>query len=207
MTSDAERIMGLYQRHAFDWDRDRGRDLFEKSWLDRFLSLLPADASILDTGCGGGEPIAGYFIGSGHTITGVDSSPSLIGLCRTRFPHQNWLVADMRTLSLCRRFAGVLAWDSFFHLRPDDQRLMFPIFRKHTAPGSALMFTSGPSEGVAIGCYRGEPLYHASLDAAEYRALLHANDFAVVSHVVEDPDCGGRTVWLARREQAARMEP
>ena len=60
------------------------------------------------------------------------------------------------------------------------------------------MFTSGPAHGEAIGSYKGEPLYHASLDAAEYRALLNANGFEVVAHVVEDPDCGGHTVWLAQ---------
>ena len=75
---------------------------------------------------------------------------------------------------------------------------MFPVFRKHAAPRAALMFTSGPAHGEAIGGYKGEPLYHASLDAAEYRALLNANGFEVVAHVVENPDCGGHTVWLAR---------
>ena len=60
------------------------------------------------------------------------------------------------------------------------------------------MFTGGPGHSVAIGSYRGEPLYHASLDGAEYRALLEANGFGVVAHVVNDPTCGGHTIWLAR---------
>lgn len=75
---------------------------------------------------------------------------------------------------------------------------MFPLFRNHASNGAALLFTSGPSHGEAVGSFEGEPLYHASLDPAEYRALLHENGFAVVEHVVEDPDCGGHTVWLAR---------
>ena len=104
----------------------------------------------------------------------------------------------MRTLSLDRRFDGILAWDSFFHLSPEDQRTMFPIFRRHAGPGAALMFTSGPSHGEAIGTYKGEPLYHGSLDGAEYRSLLHENGFEVVSHVIEDPACGHHTVWLSR---------
>ncbi len=104
----------------------------------------------------------------------------------------------MRVLALDTAFYGLLAWDSFFHLSGDDQRGMFPIFRQHAAPGAALMFTSGPSHGEAMGVYRGEPLYHASLAAEEYRALLEANGFRVVQHVIEDPDCNGHTVWLAR---------
>jgi hypothetical protein len=39
----------------------------------------------------------------------------------------------MRSLTLGRRFGGILAWDSFFHLRQDDQRRMFPIKRKVTS--------------------------------------------------------------------------
>jgi hypothetical protein len=76
---------------------------------------------------------------------------------------------------------------------------MFPIFKHHAAPGATLMFTSGPSAGERIGRYRGEPLYHASLDTAAYRMLLDDNGFDVVTHIVEDPACGEHTVWLARR--------
>lgn len=198
MNSPAERIIGLYQRRAHDFDRERGRSLFEKPWLDRFLGLLQPAASILDIGCGSAEPIARYFIEKGCRVTGVDSSPALIDLCKSRFPDQDWIVNDMRTLSLSRRFDGILAWDSFFHLCPEDQRPMFDIFRAHAAPNTALMFTSGTVHGEAIGTFQGEPLYHGSLDTAEYRSLLHQYGFAVVSHVVEAPASGGRTVWLAQ---------
>ena len=75
---------------------------------------------------------------------------------------------------------------------------MFPVLGAHTAPGGLLMFTSGPRHGEAWGENGGEQLYHASLDADEYRALLGANGFAVLEHVAEDPDCGGATVWVAR---------
>jgi SAM-dependent methyltransferase len=200
MSSDAERIIGLYQRKAHEWARDRaiGNSLFEKPWLDRFRSLLPSGGSILDIGCGSGEPIAGYFIGEGYEVTGVDSSPALVELCKARFPGQRWLVADMRTLSLGRRFEGLLAWDSFFHLAPHAQREMFLIFQKHAASRAALMFTSGPASGEALGSYEGEPLYHASLDSDEYASLLDGAGFDVASHVVEDPSCGHHTIWLAR---------
>ena len=80
---------------------------------------------MLDIGCGSGEPIARYLVEQGCNVTGVDSSPDLIALCAASFPDLAWHVADMRTLSLARRFDGLLAWDSFFHLGHDDQRRMF----------------------------------------------------------------------------------
>jgi SAM-dependent methyltransferase len=198
VTGDADRIVDLYERNALAWDRQRGRGLFEKAWLDRFLALLPPAASILDLGCGSGEPIARYLIEAGHALTGVDTSPSLIGLCRGRFPKHEWLVGDMRALALGRCFDGILAWDSFFHLAREEQRAIFPRFAAHAKPGAALMFTSGPDDAEAIGTWQNEPLYHASLATAEYERLLTNEGFSVTAHVAEDADCGGHTIWLAR---------
>jgi hypothetical protein len=106
---------------------------------------------------------------------------------------------DMRQLALHRCFSGLLAWDSFFHLSPSDQRSMFSRLQEHAAPGAALMFTSGDTEGEAIGTLEGDSLYHGSLDPGEYRILLDAAGFSVVAHVVKDPACGHRTIWLARQ--------
>jgi SAM-dependent methyltransferase len=199
MSADA--IIDLYERHALAWvgDRSRQTQFFEKDWLDRFAALVTLGGTVLDLGCGPGGPMAAHLIAQGFDLYGVDSSPTMISLCRESFPERRWIVADMRTLALGQQFSGVMAWDSFFHLSFDDQRAMFPIFRAHAAPGAPLLFTSGPRHGEAIGKLRGEPLYHASLDPAEYRALLAANDFTIVDQRMEDPDCGGHSVWLARR--------
>lgn len=201
MSAPADDIMDLYERYAHQWDADRGTQLsIEKAWLDRFVNLLPIGATVLDLGCGSGEPIARYLIGRGLVVTGIDTSPTLISLCQARFPTSKSMVADMRTLNLGDRFNGILAWDSFFHLDYDSQRSMFAVFQRHGAPGAALMFTSGGRHGEAIGSYRGDPLYHASLSSKEYRSLLKAKGFRVKVHKTNDPDCGGHTVWLARAD-------
>lgn len=195
----ADNIIGIYQRHAGAFEQKRSTSLFEKAWLDRFLALLPVNGQILDIGCGNGMPIADYFIRQGFQVTGVDSSQPMIDRCLQRFSEQSWSVADMRTLALADRFDGLIAWDSFFHLAREDQRQMFNVFRQHANSQATLMFTSGTSNGEAIGTFEGEALYHASLAPEEYRQLLQEQGFSVVKTIVEDPDCGGRTVWLARR--------
>jgi SAM-dependent methyltransferase len=196
-------IIDLYERHAGDFDRDRSRSLFERTWLDRFLGYVAPAGTVLDLGCGMGEPIARYIIGRGFSLVGVDSSPSMIGMCRGRLPDAEWHVADMRELQLGRRFSGILAWDSFFHLHMDDQRGMFARFAAHAEPGAPLLFTAGPAEGPAIGSYCGEPLYHASLDPREYERLLTRHGFAVRGYREDDPDCGGHTVWLATAKRVS----
>jgi trans-aconitate methyltransferase len=199
LKSAAEEITGIYQRHALAWAGDRNKSLFEKAWLDRFIAPLPCEPTVLDIGCGCAEPIGRYLIENGCKVSGIDSSPAMIAMSREKFPDHDWRVGDMRVLPQGQTFDGVLAWDSFFHLCPGDQRKMFSVFQTLTAPGGTLMFTSGMSFGVAMGTYRGEPLYHASLDTSEYQALLEASGFEVMEHVVEDPACGYHTVWLSRR--------
>ena len=127
----------------------------------------------------------------------------LAGLIRQHAPELAYLEClnsgiPMRHLALGTTFGGLLAWDSFFHLTPADQREMFAVFKRHAAKGAALMFTSGGSLGESIGSYHGDPLYHGSLSPEEYETLLKSAGFRVVAHVTEDPDCGGHTIWLAQ---------
>jgi SAM-dependent methyltransferase len=174
MPSQANAVTSFYQRHGAKWVRDRGDQLIEAAWLDRFRRLAPPGAPVLDLGCGSGRPLARTLMQNGHPV------------------------ADMRTLHLPRRFGLILAWDSFFHLAPGDQRRMFPIFRNHAAKNAALMFTSGCHYGEAIGTLYGNELYHASLDPAEYRTQLDNVGFKLIAHVEWDADCGNRNVWLAQ---------
>ena len=198
MNSSARDVIDLYQRHAAAWVRNRGDRLTEGVWLGRFLGLLPEGRRVLDLGCGSGSPIARHLIAQGCAVTGIDGSAELIAVCEAAFPEHTWHVGDMRLTDLAERFDGALAWDSLFHLDHDDQRRMFDVFARHGAPGAALMFTSGPAHGEAIGAFEGEPLYHASLDPEEYRALLAEHGFEAVRFTPEDPECGGRSVWLAK---------
>lgn len=195
----ARTILDLYQRHAEAFYQQRSRTLFEQRWLDKLLAAMGMTGKMLDLGCGNGQPIADYFIQQGCALTGVDGAPAMLTRARARFPEQRWLHHDMRTLNLAETFDGLIAWDSFFHLTQDDQRRMFSVFARHSHPGSALMFTSGTGHGIAMGEFEGEPLFHASLAPDEYQSLLAEHGFAVLEMKMEDPECGGHTVWLAKR--------
>ena len=195
----ARNIIDIYKKHGRAWTAMRGEYLYEKSWLDVFLALLPTHANVLDLGCGSGKPIADYLIQHGCAVTGIDSSDAMIDMAQQHFPTHRWYLADMRSIDLNLTFHGILAWDSFFHLTPDDQHEMFSQFTRFSVAGTALMFSSGPTAGEAIGDMFGEALYHASLSQQEYRSLLAEHGFEVVKMIVEDPDCAGHTVWLAKK--------
>ncbi|WP_231426008.1 MULTISPECIES: hypothetical protein [Pedobacter] len=52
--------------------------------------------------------------------------------------------------------------------------------------------------GESWGMNGGENLFHASLDTEEYLILFKNYSFKILSHTVNDPFCGGATVWLAQ---------
>jgi hypothetical protein len=69
---------------------------------------------------------------------------------------------------------------------------MFKVFATHAASSAVLAFNTGPVHGEAIGDYRGEPLYHASLNASEYSELLDQFGFEILRLVVEDPEAAAK---------------
>lgn len=196
----ADRIVGLYQDRAADWIRDRGAalrqqhegDWDEVYWLNRFTADWPPGARALDVGCGSGWPLGAALLARGFKVVGLDASPGLIAHARETLPDGDWRLGDMRQDLPTGAFCGVLAWHSLFHLTPEAQTHVLPVLAARVAEGGRLMFTAGPAHGEAIGEWRGEPLYHGSLDPEAYRTLLTAAGLTV-------EEGGDQGVWMARR--------
>lgn len=62
-----------------------------------------------------------------------------------------------------------------------------------------LIFTTGPEYGEVWSDNGGHELYHASLSTEEYEQILTNNHFKVLVHKINDPECGGATVWVAQK--------
>ena len=158
--------------YAAEWEAARrGSPWNDRVWHEAFAQELNSGSSVLDLGCGAGDPVARYLVEHGLRVTGVDSSPEMIALARDRLPEQKWIVADMRQLQLGRRFDGILAWDSYFHLAHEAQRAMFAVFDAHASDNAVLMFNTGPE--------------HANPTA---RSRLRASDF--ITRALHRPSTG-----------------
>ncbi|MEL6791911.1 MAG: class I SAM-dependent methyltransferase [Pseudomonadota bacterium] len=196
----ASRVRDVYSRRATDWDERRDRSLFERTWLDRFLEATPPGSAILDLGCGGGEPISGYMIDAGRSLTGVDFAPPMLAIARSRFPQATWVEVDMRDLNLGRTFGGVVSWGGFFHLNREEQRLALPRIARHVASPGALLLTVGREDGEVYGCVADEPAPHASLSPEEYASILAKAGMRIDAFVPDDPACRGHSLLLARKD-------
>lgn len=200
VTAAPEDVRAVYEEKAAQFDAQRSRALFEARWLARFAAVLPEGGSLLDLGCGTGEPIARWFKAEGFTVTGVDFSSAMLKIARQRWPEDDWIEADMRDFDLGRTFDGIVAWNSFFHLEPEAQRTCLSQMAAHLAPGGSILVTVGPSAGETTGTVGGAVVYHASLSAAEYAKCLEQNGLRLTGFLAEDPETQQHTVLMARKD-------
>ncbi len=177
---------------------NRSQNLMEEKYLELICSLIPKQGNILDLGCGSGKPIFEYFKNRGYQVVGVDASEKILSIARENFPEDEFFLMDMRQLKLEQKFNAIIAWHSFFHLEGKDQEKMFKIIQEQLEPNGVLMFTSGNELAEAWSENYGQDLYHASLSPEQYQELLAAHHFKLIQHSIEDPECGGATVWIAQ---------
>lgn len=198
--SDKERkdVFKVYDIIGESFYENRSQNLMEENYLETICSLITKAGKILDLGCGSGKPIFEYFKKRGFKLLGVDASEKMLAIARKNFPEDEFLLMDMRQLHLDQKFHAIIAWHSFFHLEAKDQEKMFNIFQEHLEPNGILMFTSGNEQSEAWSENFSQALFHASLSPERYMELLSAHQFSLVQHSIEDPECGGATVWIAQ---------
>ena len=188
----------VYESNAKEFDEQRSKQLFERTWLDKFTSLLEKNSHILDVGCGSGEPIAKYLIELGMRIVGVDYSKGMIELAKKRYPEHNWIVGDMCELNLSEKFDALISWNAFFHLTHEEQRKVIPLFAKSLRPNGLLMLTIGHDEGEVYGAVNGKSVYHSSLSIEEYQNILVKYNIEIIEFKLNDPTCQGHSILLAK---------
>lgn len=201
MTNKKNNVYKIYDKISHWFDAHRSRELFEKPWLDKAITLLPENPEVLDLGCGMGEPIIPYFLEKDCVVTGVDGSEKLISFAKERYPEVEFIISDMRSLDLNKKFDLIIAWHSLFHLPQKDQRQMFKKFKYNLKDKGVLIFTSGSESGEVFSENGGENLYHSSLSPDEYKKILKQYNFKLIDHKISDPECCGATIWLAKLDR------
>ncbi|WP_344765778.1 class I SAM-dependent methyltransferase [Pedobacter ginsengiterrae] len=196
--NESKNVFKVYNKIANWFAENRCVDLIEQNYLEALISEIKSNANVLDIGCGTGKPILEYLLNKNLNIIGVDASKEMLTIARNNFPTTEFVLEDMRKLALNKKFDAIIAWHSFFHLPAADQPKMFEIFESHINPKGILLFTSGSERGEAWGINGGENLFHASLNTDEYQQLLKKHNFEVLNHIVNDENCGGATVWMAK---------
>jgi SAM-dependent methyltransferase len=113
------------------------------SVVTEWASTLLPGATVLDLGCGTGDPITRIFIERGFKVYGVDASPSMVAVFQARFPSVPVQCAaaehsDFFGLS----FDAVVSWGLFFLLQAEAQRKLIAKVAGALRRGGRLLFTA-----------------------------------------------------------------
>ena len=120
---------------------------------DRFASLMPEGAFILDFGCGSGRDTK-YFLGRGFKVDAIDGSENLCKIAseNTGIEVRNMLFSELDADEI---YDGIWACSSILHLPKEELRDVFGRMIRALKKGGYIYtsFKYGEAEGLRKGRY------------------------------------------------------
>ncbi len=149
-------LQATYDRFAMTYDANRG--LFDMSDIfnDFYSQLTQTNGSLLDLGCGAGEPFSKMFVERNWKVTGVDFSEKMIELAKHYVPEMVAIHADMLDVEFePEQFDAIIAAYSLFHVDRDKHQHLFEKMFRWLQPGGKILFTYATKEYTGKETFSG----------------------------------------------------
>jgi ubiquinone/menaquinone biosynthesis C-methylase UbiE len=176
-----------YDRVAADYARLEGAQKWPRTrWLRGLLDRLEPGSSILDLGCGSGDP-ADIEIAKEHRITGVDISQAQIDLAHRNVPGGRFLHGDLGSVEFPpSSFDAVVSFYTLEHLPRREHAAILRRICRWLKPGGWLLLSTEAAdiEGITAE-WLGVPMFMSSFDADTVRRLVGEAGFEVVETAIE----------------------
>lgn len=172
----------LYNQHAAKF-ADKFEQIPETQQLDEFIAMLPAQAKVLDLGCGSGRD-AEYLTRAGLQVIGVDLSSALIAEAKKRRPNIDFRVMDMERLDFPEHDFDAV-WSKLAILHVARERLPAILRTVHAVlkPGGVCMMETkqGAGEGAEpVSFSPGEERHFVYYELDELMTLFKNNGYVDV---------------------------
>lgn len=188
-----------YEGMADEFMRRRTNSSIGVATVREWARSLPKGATVLDLGCGHGEPISAVLAAEGAAVYGVDASPSMIAAFRARYPDAPVDCCAVEDSDFFRRsFDAVVAWGLMFLLKPEVQAHLIAKISAVLKPGGRLLFTAPEKACEWMDILTGKQ--SISLGADEYRRLLEAAGLIVVGY---SEDEGNNYYYFVRKPDSS----
>jgi ubiquinone/menaquinone biosynthesis C-methylase UbiE len=173
---------------------ERRRDSEDVRLLQEFMERLPANAQVLDAGCGAGIPIS-QMLSEHFQVTGVDFSEAQIDLAQKNVPDARFLCEDMTKLEFPdHSFDGITSYYAIIHIPREEHQPLLANFYRMLKPNGIALFCLGAEHLVddIDENYLGARMYWSHYDTETYLSILKECGFSVLwSKRVSDETCEG----------------
>lgn len=192
----------VYEQDAEIFLKQWGRKKYKRpALLEEWLTWLPAQAVLLDLGCGAGQD-ARYLAALGHRVIGLDRTMPLLRFATNRAPVVPLVLADMRSLPVrAGKLDGIWAAASLMHVSKPVARHVLAELRDCVRPNGLLAATVTHGWNSRIkqrGWMPGR--YFARWKRDELARALHRAGWQVLSlRVVSNQERKGRWINVIAR--------
>ena len=173
-----------YDKIAEDYYSHRNLSKFN-SELEKFASLLPENAMVLDLGCGAGIPTAKFLTEKGIKVTGIDLSEKMLSLARENVPNADFIKMDMNELKFNEEtFDGIISVYALFHIPREKHLAIFKNTFKILKKGGMLMINIGIHESEGTSRFFGVPMFWSNFSTKTTLDLVKKAGFSILTDAV-----------------------
>ncbi len=170
-----------YNKIAQDYYNYRNINKFNGE-LEKFASLLPKKAHILDAGCGAGIPTANFLIKKGIKVTGIDISDTMLSLAKENVPEANFIKMDLNEINFNQNtFDGIISVYTLFHISKKSHISIFRKFYEILKPKGILLINTGISESEGTSNFFNVPMFWSNYNPKNTLELVIKAGFSILS--------------------------
>ncbi|MBZ6494967.1 class I SAM-dependent methyltransferase [Natrinema longum] len=187
---DRRELRRAWDAVADDYARNRRADGEDAALIDDLLAALPADATVLDVGCGDGMRTLANLTGVDRI--GLDLSGRQLELSAANVPDAHLVQGEMTSLPIAANSVdGITAYHAVFHVPRADHPAVYAEFARVLRPGGRLLTTVGSSSYETVRrdwLGSGRSMFFSTHGRQRTRSALETAGFEIVwERRVDDP--------------------
>jgi len=182
-------IKTSYNQVAAAYNRNR-QELKSTKYLNKLLTLLPPQSSVLDLGCGAGIPVDTTLTAKGHLVTGLDISKTQISLARKNCPRGDFQLKDISSLKP-RQYAvaAVVSFYAIFHIPREKHSQLLQTINSFLPIGGYLLLTMGDRNFEGFHNFFGVTMWSSHYHPTTNTKLVQTTGFKIL---LDELDTSGR---------------
>ena len=153
------------------------------------FSELQKGSTVVDLGCGTGQPLVMCLLEMGMHVVGVDSSEQMISEFKKICPVAEAVLCDISKYTFpAQNISGVLSWGCIFHLTPRVQVQVINKVFNAVKSGGRFLFTSSKDQDRQSGEMNGVCFHYYSLGSAKYNELAENAGWQLIREGEDEAD-------------------